>query len=277
MSEILGEVPGGTWGGAEEVQEVDRTYDKEPLQGSHLSQSGSGGVTKQSREAVSCTGTKPQRAHSSNVPEPPASIGNLLFLFSGTSPSSLENLLTPLPSSKPPPELNTATRTQYLHNHYCLTDPGTRPCIHQTVLIHLSEFPSSPTPTALLLPKLWDLDLSNVEATPHVEPRTASLLPPTTLKDVHPPAQSLGTYPPGHIPSQELTTSRLIPIYDLFESYIDVLASATPTTQYHKVPYFYLTSLCLRDLSGPPRNPLKGHPYSPRLLLGHSCPQLRFL
>ncbi|KAJ3915263.1 hypothetical protein F5877DRAFT_70031 [Lentinula edodes] len=27
VSEILGEVPGGTWGGAEEVQEVDRTYD----------------------------------------------------------------------------------------------------------------------------------------------------------------------------------------------------------------------------------------------------------
>ncbi|KAJ3859220.1 hypothetical protein EV359DRAFT_68351 [Lentinula novae-zelandiae] len=30
MSEILGEVSGGTWGGAEEVQEVDRTYDKVP-------------------------------------------------------------------------------------------------------------------------------------------------------------------------------------------------------------------------------------------------------
>ncbi|KAJ3914149.1 hypothetical protein F5877DRAFT_83083 [Lentinula edodes] len=29
--------------------------------------------------------------------------------------------------------------------------------------------------------------------------------------------------------------------------------------QYYKVPYFYLTSLCLRDLPGPPRNPLKGH------------------
>ncbi|KAJ3870949.1 hypothetical protein F5051DRAFT_446878 [Lentinula edodes] len=34
----------------------------------------------------------------------------------------------------------------------------------------------------------------------------------------------------------ELTPSRLIPIYDLFESYIDVLASTTPTTQYPKEP-----------------------------------------
>ncbi|KAJ4500101.1 hypothetical protein C8R41DRAFT_914569 [Lentinula lateritia] len=91
-------------------------------------------------------------------------------------------------------------------------------------------------PTALLLPKLRDLDLSNVEATPHVEPHTASPLPPTTLEDVHHPAQSPGTYPPGHIPSRELTPSRLIPIYDLFESYIDVLASTTPTTQYPKEP-----------------------------------------
>ncbi|KAJ3871233.1 hypothetical protein F5051DRAFT_446458 [Lentinula edodes] len=111
-----------------------------------------------------------------------------------------------------------------------------------------------------LLPKLWDLDLSNVKATPHVEPRTASLLPPITLEDVHPPAQSPGTYPPGRIPSRELTTSRLIPIYDLFESYIDGLASTTPTTQYHKVPYFYLTSLRLGDLSGPPGNPPQGSP-----------------
>ncbi|KAJ4471111.1 hypothetical protein C8J55DRAFT_563822 [Lentinula edodes] len=91
-------------------------------------------------------------------------------------------------------------------------------------------------PTALLLPKLWDLDLSNVEATPHVEPRTASPLPAITLEDVHPPAQSPGTYPPGRIPSRELTTSRPIPIYDLFESYIDVLVSTTPTAQYHKEP-----------------------------------------
>ncbi|KAJ3925976.1 MAG: hypothetical protein NXY57DRAFT_1043656 [Lentinula lateritia] len=106
-------------------------------------------------------------------------------------------------------------------------------------------------PTALLLSKLWDLDLSNVE------PRTASPLPPTTLKDVHHPAQFPGTYPPGRIPSRELTPSRLIPTYDLFESYIDVLASTTPTTQYPKVPYFYLTSLRIRDLPGPPRNPLK--------------------
>ncbi|KAJ4467802.1 hypothetical protein C8R41DRAFT_925654 [Lentinula lateritia] len=64
----------------------------------------------------------------------------------------------------------------------------------------------------------------NVKATPRVEPRTASPLPPIKLEDVHPPAQSLGTYPPGRIPSRELTTSRLIPTYDLFESYIDILA-----------------------------------------------------
>ncbi|KAJ4494535.1 hypothetical protein C8J55DRAFT_554173 [Lentinula edodes] len=91
-------------------------------------------------------------------------------------------------------------------------------------------------PTALPLPKLRDLDPSNVEATPHVEPRTASPLPPTTLEDVHPPAQSPGTFPPRRIPSRELTPSRLIPIYNLFESYIDVLASTTPTTQYPKEP-----------------------------------------
>ncbi|KAJ3871051.1 hypothetical protein F5051DRAFT_487815 [Lentinula edodes] len=70
---------------------------------------------------------------------------------------------------------------------------------------------------------------------------------------------SPGTYLPGHKPSWELTTSRPISIYDLFEPYIDVLASTTPTTRYYKVPYFYLTSLRLRDLPGPPRNPLKGH------------------
>ncbi|KAJ3884356.1 hypothetical protein GG344DRAFT_84154 [Lentinula edodes] len=114
-------------------------------------------------------------------------------------------------------------------------------------------------PTALLLYKLPDLDLSNVEATPHVELRIASLLLPPTLEDVHPQAQSPGTYPPGRIPSRELTTLKPISIYNLFDSYIDVLASTTPTTQNYKVPYFYLTSLRLRDLSGPPRNPLKGH------------------
>ncbi|KAJ3898760.1 hypothetical protein F5879DRAFT_1005649 [Lentinula edodes] len=96
-------------------------------------------------------------------------------------------------------------------------------------------------------------------ATPHVKPRIASPLPPPTFGDVHPQAQSPGTYLPGRIPSRELTTSRPISIYDLFEPYIDVLASTTPTTRYYKVPYFYLTSLRLRDLPGPPRNPLKGH------------------
>ncbi|KAJ3884678.1 hypothetical protein GG344DRAFT_83659 [Lentinula edodes] len=36
-------------------------------------------------------------------------------------------------------------------------------------------------------------------------------------------------------------------------------ASTTPTTQYRTVPHSSLTSLRLRDLSGPLRNPLKGH------------------
>ncbi|KAJ4466614.1 hypothetical protein C8J55DRAFT_565611 [Lentinula edodes] len=133
---------------------------------------------------------------------------------------------------------------------YCLYDP-----IHAftSCLSNPSESPSSPTPTTL------DLNLGNVEATSHVKPRIASPLPPPTLEDILPQAQSPGTYPPGRIPSRELTTSRPISIYDLFECYIDVLASTTPTTQYYKVPYFYLTSLHLRDLPGPPRNPLKGH------------------
>ncbi|KAJ3884656.1 hypothetical protein GG344DRAFT_83708 [Lentinula edodes] len=75
-------------------------------------------------------------------------------------------------------------------------------------------------PTALLFYKLQDLDLSNIE-----------------------PPQFLGTSPSGRVPSREPTTSRPNPIYGLFNSYIDVLASTTPTT----------------DLSGPPGNPLKGH------------------
>ncbi|KAJ3912365.1 hypothetical protein F5877DRAFT_84887 [Lentinula edodes] len=69
-------------------------------------------------------------------------------------------------------------------------------------------------------------------ATSHVELRIASPLPPPTLEDIHPQAQSPGIY---------------------------LLASTTPTTQYYKVPHLYLTSLRLRDLPGPPRNPLKGH------------------
>ncbi|KAJ3897934.1 hypothetical protein F5879DRAFT_995360 [Lentinula edodes] len=121
-----------------------------------------------------------------------------------------------------------------------------------------------------LLRKLRDLDLSNVEATPHVEPRIASPLPPPILEDVHPQAQSPGTYPPGRIPSWELTTSRPISIYNLFESYIDVLASTIPTTRYYKVPYFYLTSL---DLLGTPSRVTIS---SPQPLLGHSCPRSRF-
>ncbi|KAJ3912439.1 hypothetical protein F5877DRAFT_84808 [Lentinula edodes] len=122
--------------------------------------------------------------------------------------------------------------------------------------LHLPKYHQAPPQ---LLHKLRDLDLSNVEATPHVKPRIASPLLPPTLEDVHPQAQSPGTYLPGHIPSRELTTSRPISIYGLFEPYIDVLASTTPTMRYYKVPYFYLTSLRLRDLPGPPRNPLKGH------------------
>ncbi|KAJ3910999.1 hypothetical protein F5877DRAFT_86647 [Lentinula edodes] len=86
---------------------------------------------------------------------------------------------------------------------------------------------------------------SNVEATPQVELHTASALPPPTLEDVHPQAQPPGTYPPWHIPSQELIPSRP--------------TSTTPTTQYRTVPHSSLTSLRLRDLPGPPRNPLKGH------------------
>ncbi|KAJ4492150.1 hypothetical protein C8J55DRAFT_556587 [Lentinula edodes] len=33
---------------------------------------------------------------------------------------------------------------------------------------------------------LWDLDLGNAEATPYIELRAASPLPPPTLEDVHP-------------------------------------------------------------------------------------------
>ncbi|KAJ3847166.1 hypothetical protein EV368DRAFT_88050 [Lentinula lateritia] len=84
------------------------------------------------------------------------------------------------------------------------------------------------------LRKLRDLDLSNVEATPRVELRVASPLPPPTLEDVHPQTQSPGTYPPWHIPSWELTPSRPIYTYDLLDP-------------------------ILTDLPGPPKNPLKGH------------------
>ncbi|KAJ3858954.1 hypothetical protein EV359DRAFT_86980, partial [Lentinula novae-zelandiae] len=88
----------------------------------------------------------------------------------------------------------------------------------------------SPTPN----PLLWDLHLSNVEATPYVELRAASPLPPPILGDVHPQTPVPGTSPPRRIPSQELTPSRPIYIYDLFDP-------------------------ILTDLPGPPRNPLKGH------------------
>ncbi|KAJ3871229.1 hypothetical protein F5051DRAFT_446464 [Lentinula edodes] len=150
--------------------------------------------------------------------------------------------------------VSTIQYTLLLHV-YRLYDP-----IHAftSCLSNPSESPSSPTPTTL------DLNLGNVEATSHVKPRITSPLPPPTLEDILPQAQSPGTYPPGRIPSRELTTSRPISIYDIFECYIDVLASTTPTTQYYKVPYFYLTSLDLlgtpsRGPPGPPRNPLQGH------------------
>ncbi|KAJ4464559.1 hypothetical protein C8J55DRAFT_562373 [Lentinula edodes] len=57
---------------------------------------------------------------------------------------------------------------------------------------------------------LWDLDLGNIEATSYVELRIASPLQPPTLEDVHPRAQSPGTYPPERIPTQELRPSRPI-------------------------------------------------------------------
>ncbi|KAJ4467160.1 hypothetical protein C8J55DRAFT_565415 [Lentinula edodes] len=51
----------------------------------------------------------------------------------------------------------------------------------------LGELPFPKPPRApQLLRKLRDLDLGNVEATPHVELRIASPLPPPTLEDDHP-------------------------------------------------------------------------------------------
>ncbi|KAJ3910265.1 hypothetical protein F5879DRAFT_983898 [Lentinula edodes] len=69
---------------------------------------------------------------------------------------------------------------------------------------------------------------------------------------------------PGDLPSWAYTFSGAYTLETHLHprptrSYIDVLASTTPTTQYHMVPHSYLTSLRLRDLLGPPRNPLKGH------------------
>ncbi|KAJ3884867.1 hypothetical protein GG344DRAFT_83403 [Lentinula edodes] len=81
---------------------------------------------------------------------------------------------------------------------------------------------------------LWDLHLSNVEATPYAKLRATSPLPPPILGDVHPQTPVPGTSPPRRISSQELTPLRPIYIYDLFDP-------------------------ILTDLPGPPRNPLKGH------------------
>ncbi|KAJ3911974.1 hypothetical protein F5877DRAFT_72772 [Lentinula edodes] len=44
-----------------------------------------------------------------------------------------------------------------------------------------------------------------------------------------------------------------------FTSSLSLPTSTTPTTQYRMVPHSYSTSLRLRDLSGPPKNTLKGH------------------
>ncbi|KAJ3915554.1 hypothetical protein F5877DRAFT_69804 [Lentinula edodes] len=75
--------------------------------------------------------------------------------------------------------------------------------------------------------ELRDLDLSNIEATSYIELRTASPLPP-------PPSGPV----PGDLPSWAYTFlgaytlethSHLRPI----RSYIDVLASTTPTMQYY--------------------------------------------
>ncbi|KAJ3876072.1 hypothetical protein F5051DRAFT_441837 [Lentinula edodes] len=48
------------------------------------------------------------------------------------------------------------------------------------------------------MPIALDLDLGNVEATPHVELHTASPLPPPTLEDVHP--QAVKSMPRASIP-----------------------------------------------------------------------------
>ncbi|KAJ4466169.1 hypothetical protein C8J55DRAFT_565896 [Lentinula edodes] len=143
-----------------------------------------------------------------------ATLGGLLSCpgYNQTSPSNHHTLPYVLPTScmsSAPPQVS----------------PDTSPSISDATT------QTSFTPTRLLR-KLRDLDLGNVEATSHVELRTASPLPPPTLEDVPPRAQPPGTYPPGYLPSLELTPSRPIPIYNLFD---------------------------LTDLSGPPRNPLKGH------------------
>ncbi|KAJ3885311.1 hypothetical protein GG344DRAFT_82850 [Lentinula edodes] len=105
-----------------------------------------------------------------------------------------------------------------------------------------------------------------------VTPRTSfSLLgtSPSSLDAISKPPQTvpenpIPPQPPPDLPSLAYTFSgaytlethlRLRPT----RSYIDVLASTTPTTQYRTVLHSYLISLRLRDLPGPPRNPLKGH------------------
>ncbi|KAJ3925710.1 MAG: hypothetical protein NXY57DRAFT_967382 [Lentinula lateritia] len=67
-----------------------------------------------------------------------------------------------------------------------------------------------PPRASLLLHSLRDLNLGNVEATFYVEPHITSPLQPPTLEDVHPRAQSPGTYPPRRISTQELRHSRPI-------------------------------------------------------------------
>ncbi|KAJ3871163.1 hypothetical protein F5051DRAFT_446540 [Lentinula edodes] len=87
----------------------------------------------------------------------------------------------------------------------------------------------------------------NVEATPHVKLRAASSLPPPTTRG-RPPSSPA----PRDLPSRVYTSSGAYTLETHLhlqptQSYIDVLASTTPTTQYRTGP------------PGPPRNPLQGH------------------
>ncbi|KAJ4478732.1 hypothetical protein C8J55DRAFT_561079 [Lentinula edodes] len=107
------------------------------------------------------------------------------------------------------------TTNQSQHRPTCFLTPlqDIRPPQDRTTgTTHLPK--TGPRP----LRKLRDLDLGNVEATSHVELRTASPLPPPTLENAPPRAQPPGTYPHGYLPSPELTPSRPIPIYNLFDS-----------------------------------------------------------
>ncbi|KAJ4463614.1 hypothetical protein C8R41DRAFT_927319 [Lentinula lateritia] len=92
---------------------------------------------------------------------------------------------------------------------------------------------TSPTPPRAppLLPKLRDLDLGNIEAASYIELRTASPLQPPTLEDVHPRSQSPGTYPPGHISSQELRPS----IRNSNTTYLILCGRSSKYNSYHAI------------------------------------------